>query len=200
MSDSTLHYPHLGTEETLEQVSTNTGARGQQAMAASFPVVIASDQAAIPVSGSFSEEATAADGGSLPAKVKVIGGYDGANVQAILTSTAGEVKVVVSSAVGFSASEFVRRDYSSASVSTAAYSELIASTASTYDEVEIFDSSGQTLKLAIGGAGAEVDKFLITPGGNGRIKYRIPSGSRVSIKAVSGTANAGEISMNLYGN
>ena len=61
------------------------------------------------------------------------------------------------------------------------------------------DSSGQTLKLALGGAGSEVDKFLITPGGNGKIKFRVPSGSRVSIKAVSATASTGEIDINFFG-
>lgn len=119
---------------------------------------------------------------------------------ALTSKSVGSSRALETSEVGFTSSEFVRRDYSSSSVSSAAYAELIASTGSEYGEIEIFDSSGQTLKLAIGSAGAEVDKFLIIPGGNGRIKYRIPSGSRVSIKAVSGTANAGEISMNLYGN
>lgn len=42
-----------------------------------------------------SEEATAADNGTLPAKVKVIGGYDGSNVQAIKTTAAGEVVTIL---------------------------------------------------------------------------------------------------------
>ena len=52
------------------------------------------------VSGVFSEVATAADGGALPAVVKVIGGYDGAAVQVIKTDAAGELQVdVLSSAL-----------------------------------------------------------------------------------------------------
>jgi hypothetical protein len=101
--------------------------------------------------------------------------------------------------VGFSNSEFVRNDYSSVNVTTSAYTQLIASTTNTYQEIEIFDSSGQTLKIAFGGSGSEVDKFLVFPGGNGRIKRNIPSGTRISIKAVSATASVGEISLNLYG-
>lgn len=94
--------------------------------------------------------------------------------------------------------EFVRNDYSSTAVTTAAYTQLIASTAAIYTAVEIFDSSGQTLKLAIGGAGSEVDQFLIFPGGNGRIPIRIAASSRISIRAVSGTASVGEICINFY--
>jgi hypothetical protein len=94
--------------------------------------------------------------------------------------------------------EFIRNDYSSVNVTTAAYTQLIASTASAYSAVEIFDSSGQTLKLAIGGSGSEIDQFLIFPGGNGRIPFTVPSGSRISIRAVSANATSGEIDINFY--
>lgn len=97
-------------------------------------------------------------------------------------------------------SEFVRNDYSSTNVTTAAYTQLIASTSNEYQQVEIFDSSGQTLKLATGAAASEVDRFIITPGGNDRpIRFRIASGTRISIKAISATASTGEIDINFYG-
>lgn len=52
------------------------------------------------ISATFTEEATAADGDPLPAKVKVIGGYDGADVQAIKTDASGELQIdVLSSAL-----------------------------------------------------------------------------------------------------
>lgn len=93
-----------------------------------------------------------------------------------------------------------RIDYSSASVGTGAYTTLIADVgASDVEEIEIFDSSGQTLVLAFGAAASEVDQMYILPGGNGRISLHIPAGTRVSVKAVSGTANSGELSVNFYG-
>jgi hypothetical protein len=106
---------------------------------------------------------------------------------------------VTATDAGHTLTEFVRNDYSSVNVTTAAYVQLIASTSNTYKEIEIFDSSGQTLKIATGAAASEVDKFLVFPGGNGRIKLTIPSGTRISIRAVSATASTGEISVNLYG-
>lgn len=52
------------------------------------------------VVGSFSEAATAADGGSLPALLKIVGGYDGTNTQVIKTDSAGELQIdVLSSAL-----------------------------------------------------------------------------------------------------
>lgn len=91
-----------------------------------------------------------------------------------------------------------RNDYSTTSVTTAAYVQLIASTSAIANLLEIFDSSGQTLVLAIGAAAAEVDKFYINPGGNGQVPLNIPAGSRVSIKAVTATASAGYINLTLY--
>lgn len=92
-----------------------------------------------------------------------------------------------------------RNDYSGTPVTTAAYVQLVASLSATVSSLYIFDSSGQTLVLAVGGVGSEVDKFYIVPGGNGLINLSIPSGSRVSIKAVSANATVGEISVTFLG-
>lgn len=92
----------------------------------------------------------------------------------------------------------VRNDYSSVNVTTSAYVQLVASLTTTTTEIEIFDSSGQDLVLATGGAGSEVDQVSIFPGGNGRIPLAITSGTRISIKAVSGTASTGIILINFY--
>lgn len=104
----------------------------------------------------------------------------------------------VKSTLTNSKGEFFRNDYTINTVTTSAYTQLIASTTSTYSCIEIFDSSGQTLKLAFGGAGAEVDQFIIFPGGNGRIPFVVQAGTRISIKALSATANSGEIDLNCY--
>jgi hypothetical protein len=92
-----------------------------------------------------------------------------------------------------------RRDYTISPVTTGAYVQLVPAVSLTTKEIEIFDSSGQTLVLATGIPGSEVDQILIFPGGNGRIKLQILSGVAVSIKAVSATANVGEIDINWYG-
>lgn len=99
----------------------------------------------------------------------------------------------------FASVAFVRNAYASVNVTSAAYVQLVASTAAAYQQVQIFDSSGQTLKLAFGGAGVEVDKLIIPPGGTNPISITIPSGTRVSIKAISATASVGEIDIQFLG-
>lgn len=105
---------------------------------------------------------------------------------------------VITQDTGRSVRNRARNDYTSTSVTTGAYVQLLASTSGTVNEIEIFDSSGQTLVLATGGLGSEVDHVYVFPGGNGRIPLAIGSGVRVSIKAVSATANSGEIAINFY--
>lgn len=94
--------------------------------------------------------------------------------------------------------QFVRNVYSSTNVTTTAYVQLIASTSGAANVIEIFDSSGQTLVIAFGGSGLEVNQFIVFPGGNGRITCKVPASTRISIKALSATANSGEIDINLY--
>lgn len=107
------------------------------------------------------------------------------NIEALLNGKAAVTKV--------------RNVYSTTSVTTAAYVQLVASLASAVTEIEIFDSSGETLILAVGAAAAEVDQVYIIPGGNGRIPLAIASGARVSIKAASANATVGEVIINFYG-
>lgn len=88
----------------------------------------------------------------------------------------------------------VRNDYVGSPVSTAAYSLLVAATTTDATRFQIFDSSGQTLVIAFGAAGAELDQFFVTPGGID-IDYACPAGTRISIKAVSANATVGEIDL-----
>lgn len=143
------------TESTLSTLSGKFGSLGQKAMSGSAPVVIASDQAAIPVTPS---------------------------------AVVGRAK----------ANAPVLNDYTSVPVTSGAYVQLIASTTSTANMIEIFDSSGQTIYLAVGGAGSEVIQMIITPGGNGQVPLAIPSGSRVAVKAFSTSATVGVLVLNLY--
>lgn len=91
-----------------------------------------------------------------------------------------------------------RRDYSTDSVTTSAWVELIASLAADVSEIEIFDSSGETLELGTGAGAAETRLIYVTPGGNERVPVSIASGTRISIQAVSGDALVGELVINFY--
>lgn len=94
----------------------------------------------------------------------------------------------------------IRLVYSTTNVTTGAWVQLLASVGGTaIREIDIFDSSGETLELGIGAAGSEVVNSYIFPGGNGRIPMQIAASARLSVRAVSATANSGELIINLYG-
>lgn len=141
--------------------------------------------------------ASATPGSAVVARSIQVAGSDGTNARTLSTDASGNLNVNSVAATGRTTVNLVRNDYSSANVTTAAYTQLIASTADTTNYIYVFDSSGQTLFLAVGAAASEVNKFYIVPGGNGIVNLTIPSGSRVSVKAVSGNATAGELSLTL---
>lgn len=139
--------------------------------------------------------ASGTTGAAVPSRTILVGGSDGTNLRSFSTDTSGNLNVNTASSTGRTTVNLARNDYSTTNVTTAAYVQLIASTADTVNQLYIFDSSGQTLFLAVGAAASEVNKAYIVPGGNGILNLTIPSGSRVSIKAVSATASAGELSI-----
>lgn len=267
----------LETGGNLAAINTKTPALGQAAMAASSPVVIASNQSTLPIANQTDSTATGSLGalnatvvlatnGAGTAMTEISGTWSGtitfqgsnnafstfqaitsinissastqsatttangfysvvcagfAQVRAIMTAyTSGSAAITMEGSAahrvvvplqgipanlqatvttaGKSKVNLARNDYSGTSVTTAAYVQLIASTASAASLVELFDSSGQTLVLAVGAAASEVDQFYINPGGNGQVPLSIPAGSRVSIKAVTATAAAGYINLTLY--
>lgn len=103
-------------------------------------------------------------------------------------------------AAGVTPTQSVRKVYTTATASlvgTAAY-VAIATVTSVVNEIEIFDSSGQTLVLATGTAGGETDRILVPPGGNGLVPIVAPAGTRFSLKAKSSAATAGEADVNFY--
>jgi len=158
-----------------------------------FPATQPISAASLPLpTGAATETTLAAMSGKLPAALGQT--TKSGSLSVTMASDQGGIQTKEISSKG----EFVRNSYSTLSVSTASYTQLIASTAAAYSAIEIFDSSGETLKIAIGAAGSEVDQFLIFPGGNGRLPYTIASGSRISIRAVSNTASVGEICINFY--
>jgi len=118
------------------------------------------------------------------------------SVPVVIASDQSNISVTQS---GRSVVTTTRNDYSSVNVTTAAWTQLVASTSADIHEIEIFDSSGQTLELGTGAAASEVRKILVFPGGNGRVPVFIASGIRISIRAVSANATVGESSINYYG-
>lgn len=118
----TVDTPQLPAALVGARLDTNVGAWmgattptvGQKAMAASIPVVLASDQTAIPVgqSGTWTVQqgtppwavaGTDADGAAPTENPVLTAGYDGANVQTKLTDTAGRQRVVGAAADGAAA-------------------------------------------------------------------------------------------------
>jgi hypothetical protein len=92
----------------------------------------------------------------------------------------------------------IRNAYAGTNVTTSAYVELDAALNANVSAIEIFDSSGETLLLALGAASGEVDTLFIMPGGNGFLNCALPKGARLSVKAVSGNATTGELTINLW--
>lgn len=87
-----------------------------------------------------------------------------------------------------------RNDYGSTAVTTGAWVQLIASTAGAIAHLQVFDSSGQTLELGTGAAAAETRILIIPPGGiSGSYDINIPAATRISVRAISDTAAAGEL-------
>lgn len=178
------------------RIKISIGADGSATdVSSANPLPISDNSGSLTVDGTVTANLGTLNGASTAAnQTTIIGHLDG--VEGLLTTSNTNTSSINN---GFSNVEFVRNDYTGVNVTTSAYTQLIASTANDYKEVEIFDSSGQTLKLAFGAASSEVDKILIFAGGNGRVRLAVPSSTRISIKAVSATASAGEISINFYG-
>lgn len=131
-------------------------------------------------------------GGTQPDSVRIGDGTNELSINAdgsINVNTGGGTKSKV---------DLIRNDYSSVNITTGAYVQLIASTSADIEVIDVFDSSGQTLVFAVGGAGSEVNQFYIVPGGNGTIELDIPSGSRLSAKAISADATSGELVINCF--
>lgn len=94
-----------------------------------------------------------------------------------------------------------RVDYQSTPVTNAAWTQVIASVGgSAVKEITLFDGGGFAMELGIGAAAAETRILLIPPGGfNGKFTINIPSGSRLSVRAIgSATVSAGELDINLF--
>lgn len=202
---------------SLSSIDGKLASLGQKNMAGSEPVVIASDQSAIPASQSGTWNINNVSGtvslptGASTSALQTTGNTSLSSIDGKLGSLgqktmSGSAPVVIASdqsalpaAKGRSqANASVRKDYSAGSVTTGAWVQLVASTTSATNLIEIFDSSGQTMKIGTGAAASEVSQLYVFPGGNGPVSIAIPASTRVSVRAVSSTASVGELDINFW--
>lgn len=121
-------------------------------------------------------------------------GWDGNTHREIAVDGNGYVKTAEQN--GTIKADIYRISHVSSPMSTAAYTQVDASTVNDIHSIEIFDSSGETLVLAVGADGFEADQFFIPPGGNGHFDFYIPSGSRIAVKPMSANTASGEFILN----
>ena len=88
---------------------------------------------------------------------------------------------------------------------TAQWTELVSSSQNiqNVNQIEIFDSSGNTALLGTGGTdgvnnAASAVLIHITPGGNGVVCLRIDAGTRIAIKPLTTPSNNCEFLVNFY--
>lgn len=181
---------------SLASIDTKTPALGQTTMSASQPVAIASNQSSIPIS-------------NLPTTVDTNSGTAGASTPRVVLATRHEsastpISVRISNGTSFSTAatkgrayaDSKRYDYTTGSVGTVSWVQLIAATAADINALTIFDSCGETLELGVGAAASETRQLIIPPGGlEGSVPLYIPSGTRVSVRALSATCSSGELDL-----
>ena len=164
---------------SLSSIDTKTPALGQAVMASSSPVVIASNQTDLPVAISTSSTISVEN---LPTTVDT---NAGANSASTLRVTEGSRAYADS----------FNKDYAGGNVTTSAWTELIATTAAAINLLCLTDTSGQVMELGTGANPSETRVFLIAQGWSGCIPLRIAAGTRVSVKAVTGTASSGYLTL-----
>lgn len=161
------------------------------------PSIAADGSSNITGSISASNPSVGATGAAVPAQATFAGGR-GADgfLHGLSTDNTGALNVVSGTST-HSYVTSVRNDYTGTPVTTGAWVQLIASTPSAASALLVFDSSGSTLEIGTGGAGVETRVLLVTPGGpDALVPITVPSGTRVSIRAVSADATAGEFDAN----
>ena len=81
-----------------------------------------------------------------------------------------------------------------------AWTELVSAAQNTQNanQIEIFDSSGNTGLLGTGAASSEVVLLHVLPGGNGIISVRIDAGTRIAVRPLIAPAINTEFTINFY--
>jgi len=96
-------------------------------------------------------------------------------------------------------SDSARLVYTGTPVTTGAWTTLVGTTSKSITALYVFDSSGQTMEIGVGPNGSESRIMIIQPGGpDGAVEIVITQGSRIAVRAVSATADVGEIVLNTF--
>lgn len=132
-----------------------------------------------------------ATGAAVPADAAFIGGTDPSGIMRGVSVTTGGVVNVTEG--GKTYSDSARYNYAGGSVTTSAWTQVIASTAAAINYLCITDQSGEVMELGTGAAASETRVFLIARGFSGCIPLTIASGTRIAVKAVSATASTGDL-------
>lgn len=140
---------------------------------------------------------------SIPAGANTIGSVGVTNLPATVSTNSGAsdastIRVVQAtnspSSAGRSYSDSARLDYSSTNVTTGAWVQIDASTLAAINAFYLFSSCGEALELGAGAAASETRIALIPPGGlDGAVPLAIPSGTRLSVRGVSGSCTSGQL-------
>lgn len=143
----------------------------------------------------LTEPATAADNAvGLPSVVKVVAGFDGANVQALSTDSSGVLNVNATATVArLDVVDFLDTnpvlDTSSSNIPDSGDNplEVVASLASDVQQIRVNDTTGKFIGVYTGAALSEVLQCVIGPGMDGVIEVSMSSGERVSLRHMSNT-------------
>ena len=96
--------------------------------------------------------------------------------------------------------ETVHIDLAGSPVTTGAWTELVASTSNDVTFITVDETSGQGFEIGVGAAAAETRLCVGAPGGlPGQVQLYIAAGTRVSIRAITGDMNSGDLFVNLFG-
>ena len=95
---------------------------------------------------------------------------------------------------------FPTHDTASVNITTSAYVEVASTSETTKRCVQILFDNGtdSAMIIAIGAAGAEVDKYRVPSSGLANMDVHIPAGKRVSLKAIGSNATTGIITIDCY--
>lgn len=83
--------------------------------------------------------------------------------------------------------------------SVGAWVTVIAATTADIKRIQLYDTTGRFLNLAVGAPASEVIEVTLGPGNDSSIDVDIPSGSRISIRSAEAAPVAGNVAINWLG-
>lgn len=86
----------------------------------------------------------------------------------------------------------------SGSITTSAWTQLIATLSDEVNEIQIYNGTGKTLKLGTGAPASEVQVAVVPFGVVSNIKILLATGTRLSLQAIEGSAS-GVVAANFFG-